>query len=100
MTFKCVNEGDDPRLFRGLTCSLQRIFSYKDPVPPVLDRRELAPGVTLYSNDRPRQWYRVIIVKLSGGKFYHLRVGFRYDVNWGGYIFPSIAAKETTNPNP
>ncbi len=42
--------------------------------------------------------YAVLNWPDANGSWHMFRIGFRYDVNWHGYIFPTMALKRVRRP--
>jgi len=88
----CVNAAQDPRLDPfGLVCSLQRRFSYKS---------EHEPDLHIHAN---WAWgvsppYLVYNQRLAGKQWRLMRIGWRYDRHWRGYIGPAAAWKTIPDP--
>jgi hypothetical protein len=86
----CINQGNDRRLAAPFVCWAQRHLSWKS---------EREPRLLLIG--KPQQthmglaWppYLVFNCPNRGGNWRVFRVGFRYDREWGGYIFPTAAWK-------
>lgn len=88
----CVNAGTDTRIDPfGLVCGLQRRYSYRSGREPKLHTH----GTWAWGT---RPSYFVYNRKLADGNWLLVRVGWRYDRNWRGYIGPSFAWKEITEP--
>ena len=91
----CVNQGKDRRVAAPLVCWAQRHLSWKSNHEPhfVLighsERRSIGlafpPYLVYNSPDRSGRWHM-------------FRIGFRYDRNWRGYIFPTMAWKRISSP--
>ena len=87
-----MNAGTDTRIDPlGLVCALQRRYSYRSSREP-----ELHTHGTWAWGTRPS--YFVYNRKLADGNWLLVRVGWRYDRNWRGYIGPSFAWKEIPEP--
>lgn len=91
----CVNQGKDQR-FAGLAvCFAQRHLSWKSQHKPhfflIGKHSHTSLGVA---------WppYVVYNSPKSKGHWRMFRVGFRYDRNWHGYIFPTAAWKVVSTP--
>jgi hypothetical protein len=88
----CVNAGTDTRIDPfGLVCSLQRRYSYRSADEPKLHTHKTWAWGT-------RPFYFVYNRNLADGNWLLVRLGWRYDHNWGGYIGPSAAWKECPEP--
>ncbi len=91
----CVNEGKDARKFPRVVCWLQRHLSWKSNHEPSFimfgppDRTHVGVG-----------WPPYLVVNWPGrhGRWSMFRIGFRYDRNWHGYIFPTMALKHVRGP--
>ena len=91
----CVNQGSDCRKYALVICWMQRHLSWKSEHEPHMliigraDRTHL--GVA---------WppYLVINSPAGRGGWRMFRIGFRYDRNWRGYIFPTVALKRVAEP--
>ena len=74
----CYNEGSDSRLFGRWGCRIANALSWQTPIHPVSLLVALPPYVA----------FNVPIPFVSKDRRYlHVRAGWRYDVNWPGYIF-------------
>lgn len=91
----CVNQGEDRRKLGKQVCWLQRQLSWKSESEPAMafigsrQRRHLGvawPPYLVYNAPEPT------------GRWFMVRVGFRYDRVWRGYIFPTLAIKRITAP--
>jgi hypothetical protein len=91
----CVNQGGDCRKYALVICWMQRHVSWKSEHEPhmfVLGREDRTHlGVA-------RPPYIAINSRDGSGSWRMFRIGFRYDRNWRGYIFPSIALKRVATP--
>jgi len=91
----CVNQGSDSRIFAALTCCLQRHLSWNSEQEPhflMIGRSDRANvGIA---------WPPYLVFNAPGkkGLWLMLRIGFRYDRNWHGYIFPAVACKRVAKP--
>ncbi|MGH9535370.1 MAG: hypothetical protein ACRD2E_10980 [Terriglobales bacterium] len=90
----CVNQGADRRYFAPLICSSQRRFSWKSNGPPRLwiigNPRGTSVGLA---------WPPYLVFNTPRGRRWQMfRIGFRYDRNWRGYIFPTVACKGVSRP--
>ena len=91
----CVNQGKDERKFATIICCLQRHMSWNSRQEPhfvMIGRPDRAnagvawpPYLVFNKPDKKSGWLM-------------FRIGFRYDRNWHGYIFPTIAIKNTDKP--
>ena len=88
----CVNAAQDPRLDPfGLVCSLQRRFSYKSETEPKLHMHTnwawgFSPPYLVYNQRLAEKRWRL------------MRIGWRYDRKWRGYIGPAGAWKTIPQP--
>jgi hypothetical protein len=91
----CVNQGQDRRIGATVVCWAQRRLSWKsDDVPEFMlignaQRTNLGlawPPYLVYNSPD------------GSGHWRMFRIGFRYDRNWRGYIFPTVAWKRLSNP--
>jgi hypothetical protein len=88
----CVNAGADTRVDPfGLVCTLQLRYSYRSRHEPKLHTH----GTWAWGT---RPFYFVYNRKLVNGNWLLVRVGWRYDQNWRGYIGPSAAWKQIPAP--
>ncbi len=91
----CVNQGSDRREFAPVVCWLQRHLSWKSKHKPhfALIGKSNATNLGL-------AWppYAVFNLSEGHGNWRMLRIGFRYDRTWRGYIFPTFAAKKMAYP--
>lgn len=91
----CVNQGSDLRIAAPVVCWTQRRLSWKSEHEPnfVLIGRPERTHIGL-------AWppYLVYNSPDGDGHWRMFRVGFRYDRNWHGYIFPTAAWKRIANP--
>ena len=91
----CVNQGQDQRMGGWAVCWAQRHLSWKSERKPhffLIGRpKRTSLGVA---------WppYIVYNSPQSKGRWRMFRIGFRYDRNWQGYIFPTAAWKTVTVP--
>ena len=87
-----MNAGPDARIDPfGLFCALQRQYSYKSNCEPKLH----AHGTWAWGTHPS---YFVYNQQLANGNWLLVRVGWRYDRNWRGYIGPSLAGKKISQP--
>jgi hypothetical protein len=90
-----VNQGSDQRVAATVVCWAQRHMSWKS---------EHEPHFVLVGNPERRNiglaWppYLVYNSPDGGGRWRMFRIGFRYDQNWRGYIFPTVAWKRVQRP--
>jgi len=88
----CVNAGADTRIDPfALVCGLQRRYSSRSTHQPKLHIHETWAWGT-------QPFYFVYNRNLAHGKWLLVRVGWRYDQNWRGYIGPSAAWKQIPAP--
>lgn len=91
----CVNQGGDRRWGAPVICWAQRHLSWKSVHRPhfLLIGREQGTSLGL-------AWppYLVYNSPDGDGRWRLFRIGFRYDRNWRGYIFPTMAWKRVSNP--
>jgi len=91
----CVNQGSDPRVAATVVCWAQRHMSWKS---------EHEPHFVLVGNPERTNiglaWppYLVYNSPDGSGRWRMFRIGFRYDQNWRGYIFPTVAWKRVSRP--
>jgi hypothetical protein len=91
----CVNQGKDLRIGGWAVCWAQRHLSWKSQHEPhfflVGKPAETSIGLA---------WppYLVYNSPSSDGGWRMFRVGFRYDRDWHGYIFPTAAWKTVAKP--
>lgn len=99
--FTCINEGSDGRKLRFIVCPLQNLLSWQSDREPrwLFVRRKAFDGKMYVSLGIAwplyfvRQWFN------DGIQKYRLfRIGWRYDANWHGYIFPTAANKKIDAP--
>lgn len=86
----CPGEGSDTRLFGKVICFLQRACSWKSTSPPKWVINKLPTFGVAWP------FYVVIQHARGDGQWRLFRFGWRYDSNWGGYIFPTAAFKITS----
>lgn len=91
----CVNQGNDRRIGAKFICGSQRRFSWKSENRPNLLTIGSSEGVHFAVAWPP---YLVVNAPASNGNWRMFRVGFRYDRNWRGYIFPTAACKCIDSP--
>lgn len=91
----CVNQGQDRRKLGKQVCWLQRQLSWKS---------EREPHMAFVGSRQRRHvglaWppYAVYNSPEADGRWFMVRVGFRYDRVWRGYIFPTLAIKRIPTP--
>jgi hypothetical protein len=91
----CVNQGKDCRKCATIICWLQWRLSWNSEHEPhfvLIGKPDLIHvGVA---------WppYIVFNAPSRKGRWLMLRIGFRYDRNWRGYIFPTMACKSVAQP--
>jgi len=91
----CINQGEDCRKFAIIVCFLQRHLSWNSGHEPHF--------LTVGPPDQTQvavAWppYFVFNTHRENGRWLMFRIGFRYDCNWHGYIFPSLALKTVNRP--
>jgi hypothetical protein len=91
----CVNQGKDRRWAAPVVCGLQRVFSWKSEHRPHLFRIGSTKGAHADIAWPP---YFVFNAPQRDGHWRMFRIGFRYDRDWHGYIFPTAAAKSIKKP--
>ena len=88
----CVNAGQDERLNPlGIVCWLQRHCSYKSGDEPKLHKHDTWAWCV-------RPPYLVCNWRLRDGHYRLVRIGWRYDRNWHGFIGPGGAWKAVPAP--
>lgn len=91
----CVNQGRDRRLAARLVCPAQQYLSWKSKNEPYF----LSIGNPYFINVGLAWPPYVVINRYRGpGQWQMFRMGFRYDLNWHGYIFPTVAWKLVSRP--
>ena len=91
----CINQGNDRRIGATVVCWAQRHLSWKS---------EHEPRFVLVGNPERTNiglaWppYLVCNSPDGSGRWHMFRIGFRYDHNWRGYIFPTVAWKRVSHP--
>jgi len=91
----CVNQGTDHRAGGWLVCWAQRHLSWKSRHRPhfflIGKRTDTSLGFA---------WPPYIVYNQPErrGRWRMFRIGFRYDRNWHGYIFPTAAWKTVAVP--
>jgi hypothetical protein len=91
----CVNQGSDRRFGAPLVCWAQRHLSWKSGNEPHFLLIGHAHGTSLGLAWPP---YLVYNSPDGDGRWRLFRIGFRYDRNWRGYIFPTVAWKRVSSP--
>ena len=87
----CPNEGPDTRLLGKVGCKIQRVFSFHSTHPPKWLLAKHGPdGDVRFGIAFPPY---VIIQHEGAGHWDMARLGWRYDTNWPGYLFPTAALK-------
>jgi hypothetical protein len=91
----CINQGADRRLLAIPICWAQRHLSWKSENEPSF----LSIGATHRLN-LGLAWPPYLVINWYRGRdqWGMFRIGFRYDRNWHGYIFPTIAWKVISSP--
>jgi hypothetical protein len=91
----CVNQGKDCPKFAKIICWLQVHLSWNSEQEPhfVMIGR---PDQTHVGAAWPP--HLVFNARSEKGSWLMPRIGFRYDRNWRGYIFPTIACKSVDKP--
>lgn len=82
----CINEGPDKRFLHWLICPLQNLCSWKS--------QSLPKWVVEYLPTFGLAFPPYLVIQKYNWLF---RIGWRYDVNWQGYIFPTVAFKRNTD---
>ena len=91
----CINQGHDRRMWATEVCWAQRRLSWKS---------DHEPHFMLLGNPRRTSiglaWPPYIVYNSpdGNGRWRLFRIGFRYDRNWRGYIFPTVALKRLPKP--
>jgi hypothetical protein len=91
----CVNQGSDRRIAATAICWAQRRLSWNSGHMPRFLLIGNSEGTSIGLAWPP---YLVFNSPEGDGQWYMFRVGFRYDRNWRGYIFPTIAWKVVSKP--
>jgi len=91
----CVDQGNDQRIGAKVVCGMQRELSWKSEDQPHLHTLGPPDGVHVAVAWPP---YLVLNSPSANGYWHMFRVGFRYDRNWHGYIFPTAACKCLSTP--
>lgn len=89
----CVNQGADHRIAADIVCPLQRATSFHSSTKP--------RWLFKFGHDAPSglAFPPYLVVQHKGKtKWLLIRLGWRYDVNWMGYIFPTAAVKRVDGP--
>src|SRR3990167_4246969 len=91
----CINEGFDTRKLGWLICPLQRLLSWKSDKPPSWIVKRLCGKLFIIQHVSFGIAWPLYIVwqPKQNNQFGLRRFGWRYDVNWKGYIFPTGAWK-------
>jgi hypothetical protein len=91
----CVNQGKDNRVAGLAVCWAQRHLSWKSQHRPHFFLLGKSTHTSL-----GLAWPPYIVYNSPSGKgrWRMFRIGFRYDRNWHGYIFPTAAWKVIANP--
>jgi hypothetical protein len=90
----CINQGSDRRVGATVVCWAQGHLSWKSEHEPrfvlVGDPERTNIGLA---------WppYLVYNSPDGSGRWHMFRIGFRYDHNWRGYIFPTVAWKRVSH---
>lgn len=85
----CPNEGTDTRPFGKVVCWIQRLFVWESKIEPIPSiGLALWPPYIFFN--LPLPWTR--ITKWGVHRVFHIRLGFRYDMNAHIYLL-SAAAK-------
>lgn len=91
----CIDQGPDRRVAATVVCWAQRHLSWKS---------EHKPRFVLIGNPKRTSiglaWppYLVYNSPDRRGRWHMFRIGFRYDLSWRGYIFPTAAWKRVSHP--
>lgn len=91
----CVNQGSDRRVGATIICWAQRHLSWNSEHEP---RFVLVGNAERTSIGVAWPPYLVYNSPAGGGRWRMFRIGFRYDQNWRGYIFPTVAWKLVSHP--
>src|SRR6266704_3352341 len=88
----CPNEGPDRRALGKIGCKLQRVLSFHSTHLPkwLLAKHGDDGGVRIGFAFPP---YFISQTQNDDGTWNSVRFGWRYDVNWMGYLFPTAAIK-------
>lgn len=91
----CVNQGNDRRVAGWAVCFAQRHLSWKSQRKPHFFLIGKSTHTSLGVAWPP---YVVYNSPKKKGHWRMFRLGFRYDRNWHGYIFPTAAWKVVSTP--
>lgn len=91
----CINQGQDRRMAATVICWAQRHLSWKSEKEPHFVLIGSTKGTNIGLAWPP---YLIINSFDGSGHWLMFRIGFRYDRNWHGYIFPTVAWKRLPNP--
>jgi len=91
----CVNQGRDHRIAGTVVCWAQRHLSWKSDREPRFVLIGRAESTSLGLAWPP---YFVYNSPHGSGHWHMFRIGVRYDRNWRGYIFPTVAWKCLPQP--
>jgi hypothetical protein len=91
----CINQGQDRRIGATVICWAQRHLSWNSEHGPHFVLIGSTEGTSIGLAWPP---YLVYNSPDGSGHWRMFRIGFRYDRNWHGYIFPSVALKRLSNP--
>lgn len=91
----CVNQGKDRRIAAPFICWAQQHLSWKSDHKPDFLLIGNPKGTSIGLAWPP---YFVFNSPAGNGQWDMFRIGFRYDRNWHGYIFPTIALKLVSKP--
>jgi hypothetical protein len=87
----CVNQGSDRRLLSDIVCPLQRVASFHSSKLPFWLLKRHVDDVLVEGVAFPP--YVIVQKESNDGTWSFFRLGWRYDINWKGYIFPTLAFK-------
>jgi hypothetical protein len=91
----CINQGSDRRLAARFICPAQQYLSWKSKNEPYF----VSIGSPYHINVGVAWPPYLVINRYRGPSQWQMfRMGFRYDRNWRGYIFPTIAWKAVSLP--
>jgi hypothetical protein len=90
----CINQGNDRREFSPVVCWLQRHLSWRSEQKPYFASLGKPDGIHVGLAWPP---YLVFNSPDKNGHWRIIRIGFRYDRTWRGYIFPTMAAKRLSH---
>ena len=91
----CIDQGSDRRVAATVVCWAQRHLSWKS---------KHKPRFVLIGNPKRTSiglaWPPYLVYNSPDGlrRWRMFRIGFRYDLNWRGYIFPTAAWKRVSHP--